>query len=110
MGTSKNICKVKNCLGGITHRAVIVVKPFQGGAFPMILETPLTVCVNHRDDATARTLQTKENFDVIADILKDQGMKLEKKQLEVHFVRLADRPEEGQGAHAPSAPVPESKV
>lgn len=71
----------------------------------------MTVCPAHRGEDVARTLQTKENFDVIADILKDKGMKLEKKQLEVHFVRLADRTEEdGQGAHAQSTPVPESKV
>jgi hypothetical protein len=74
----------------------------------MILETPLTVCPAHKTEEVARTLQTKENFDVIAEVMTAQGMKLDKKQLEVHFVRLADR-EEGKDSHETSPSTPKGQ-
>lgn len=92
MAVGKGLCKARNCLAKATHVAVIVVRPFKGGHFPLVFESPLTVCKDHCTQEIASALMSKENFEVIKEGLQESGYTepLDKKQLEVNFVRKTD--------------------
>lgn len=90
MAVGKGLCKARNCFGTAQKLAVIIVRPFKGGHFPLIFETPLEVCEHHCTQEIAQSLMVPENLAAIREGLKESGFKeeLKKDQLEVNFVSI----------------------